>query len=71
MECSQRRMIYHKQTTVNEDGVILTQEDTNRTIYKTIRVHVEKKTDRQGQTHVYTTRVVKKCGVQLQLFQHE
>lgn len=68
MECSQRRMIYHKQTIVDEDGVILTQEETSRTIYKTIEVRVEKKTDRQGQTHVYTTRVVKKCGVQLQLF---
>lgn len=61
-------MIYHKQTIVDEDGMILTQEETSRTIYKTIKVHVEKKTDRQGQTHVYTTRVVKKCGVQLQLF---
>lgn len=61
-------MIYHKQTIVDEDGVILTQEEINRTIYKTIKVRVEKKTDRQGQTHAYTTRVVKKCGVQLQLF---
>lgn len=61
-------MIYHKQTIVDEDGVILTQEEMNRTIYKTIKVHVEKKTDRQGQTHAYTTRVVKKCGVQFQLF---
>lgn len=68
MECSQKRLIYHKQTIIDEDGVILTQEETNRTIYKTVRVHVEKKTDQQGQTHVYTTRVVKKCGVQLQLF---
>lgn len=68
MECSQRRMIYHKQTIVDEDGVILTREETNQTIYKTIKVHVEKKADRQGQTHVYTTRVVKKCGVQFQLF---
>lgn len=68
MECSQKRVIYHKQTIVDEDGVILTQEETGRTIYKTIKVRVEKKTDRQGQTHVYTTRVVKKCGVQLQLF---
>lgn len=68
MECSQRRAIYHRQTIVDEDGAILTQEEINRTIYKTIKVHVEKKTDRQGQTHVYTTRVVKKCGVQLQLF---
>ena len=68
MECSQRRMIYHKQTIIDEDGVILTQEEMNRAIYKTIKVHVEKKTDRQGQTHVYTTRVVEKCGVQFQLF---
>lgn len=67
MECSQRKVIYHKQTIVDEDGVILTQEEIGRTIYKTIKVHVEKKTDQQGQTHVYTTRVVKKCGVQLQL----
>ena len=68
MECSQRRMIYHKQTIVDEDGVILTQEELNQAIYKKIKVHVEKKMDRQGQTHVYTTRVVKKCGVQFQLF---
>lgn len=68
MECSQKRMIYHKQTIVDEDGAILTQEEISRTIYKTTRVRVEKKTDQQGQTHVYTTRVVKKCGVQLQLF---
>lgn len=68
MECLQRRVIYHKQTIVDEDGVILTQEETNQAIYKTIKVYVEKKTDKQGQTHVYTTRVVKKCGVQLQLF---
>ena len=68
MECSQRRMIYHKQTIVDEEGVFLTQEELSRTICKTIKVHVEKKTDHQGQTHVYTTRVVKKCGVQLQLF---
>ena len=68
MECLQKRIIYHKQTIVDEDGVILTQEEMNQTIYKTIKVHVEKKTDRQGQTHAYTTRVVKKCGVQFQLF---
>ena len=68
MECSQKRMIYHKQTIINEDGVILTREEMNRTIYKTIKVHVEKKADQQGQTHVYTIRVVKKCGVQFQLF---
>ena len=68
MECSQRRVIYHKQTIVDEDGAIVTQEEVNQTIYKTMKVYVEKKTDQQGQTHVYTTRVVKKCGVQLQLF---
>lgn len=68
MECSQKSLIYHKQTIIDEDGVILTREEMNRTIYKAIKVHVEKKTDQQGQTHVYTTRVVKKCGVQLQLF---
>ena len=68
MECLQRRVVYHKQTIVDEDGVILTQDETTQTIYKTIKVHVEKKTDQQGQTHVYTTRVVKKCGVQFQLF---
>lgn len=68
MECLQKSLIYHKQTIVDEDGVILTREEMNRTICKTIKVHVEKKTDQQGQTHVYTTRVVKKCGVQLQLF---
>lgn len=68
MECSQKSLIYHKQTIIDEDGVIPTLEEMNRTIYKTIKVHVEKKTDQQGQTHVYTTRVVKKCGVQLQLF---
>ena len=68
MECSKGRMIRHKQTIVDEDGVILTQEEINRAIYKTIKVHVEKKTDQQGQTHVYTIRVVKKYSVQLQLF---
>ena len=68
MECLQKRIIYHKQTIVDEDGVILTQEEMNRTIYQTIKVHVEKKTDQQGQTHAYTTRVLKKCGVQFQLF---
>lgn len=68
MECSQRRTIYHKQTIVDEGGVFLTQEELSRAIYKTIKVYVERKTDHQGQTHVYTTRVVKKCGVQFQLF---
>lgn len=68
MECSPRNLIYHKQTIIDEEGVILTQEEMNRAIYKTTKVHVEKKTDQQGQTHVYTTRVIKKCGVQLKLF---
>lgn len=68
MECSQKRVIYHKQAIVDKDGVILTQEEINRTICKTIKVHTEKRTDQQGQTHVYTIRVVKKCGVQFQLF---
>ena len=68
MECSQKSLIYHKQTIVDEDGVILTREEMSQIIYKTIKIHVEKKTDQQGQTHVYTTRVIKKCGVQLQLF---
>lgn len=43
MDCSQKSLIYHKQTIVDEDGVILTWEEMNRTIYKTIKVHVEKK----------------------------
>lgn len=68
MECSWKSIIYHKQTIIDEDGVILTPEEMNRAVYKTIKVYVKKKTDRQSQTHVYTTRVVKKCGVQFQLF---
>lgn len=68
MECSQKRLIYHRQTVVDEDGVILTKEEMDQIVYKTVKIHVKKKTDQQGQTHVYTTRVVKKCGVQLQLF---
>lgn len=66
MECLAAKPIYHKQTIIDEDGVILSQEE--QAIYKTIKVHVDKKTDQQGQTHVYTTRVVKKCGVQFKLF---
>ena len=68
MECSSRNLIYHKQTIIDADGVILAREEMNRAIFKTIKVYVKKKTDQQGQTHVYTTRVVKKCGVQLKLF---
>lgn len=71
MECSQRRMIYHKQTIVDEDGVLQNQEALNNVIYKTVSVSTKKKVDRQGQTHVYTVRVIRKCGVQLNLFQHE
>lgn len=68
MECSQRRLIYHKQTIVDEDGVIQTSQDLNNTIYKTVSISTKKKVDQQGQTHVYTVRVIKKHGVQLNLF---
>lgn len=68
MECSQKRMIYHKQTIIDEDGMILAKEDLDQSIYRTVKVHTTKKTDSQGQTHVYTIRVVKKYGVQFQLF---
>ena len=61
-------MIFHKQTIIDEDGVIIAEEEVGRIIYKTMKVHVEKRTDQQGQTHVYTTRVIRKCGVQLKLF---
>lgn len=67
MECSQGRLIYHKQTIVDENGVIIDEKDDD-VAYKTIKVCVKKKTDQQGQTHVYTIRVVKKYGVQLKLF---
>lgn len=68
MECSPRNLIYHKQTIIDEDGVILAKEDLDQSIYRTVKVHTTKKTDNQGQTHVYTIRVVKKYGVQLKLF---
>lgn len=68
MECSQKRMIYHKQTIIDEDGMILAKEDLDQSIYRTVKVYTTKKTDSQGQTHVYTIRVVKKYGVQFQLF---
>lgn len=68
MECSPRNLIYHKQTIIDEDGVILAKEDLDQSIYRTVKVHATKKTDNQGQTHVYTIRVVKKYGVQLKLF---
>lgn len=68
MECSPRSLIYHKQTIIDEDGVIITKEEINQLAYKTLRVYTERKTDSQGQTHVYTIRVIKKYGVQLKLF---
>nr|DAO65067.1 MAG TPA: hypothetical protein [Microviridae sp.] len=68
MECSQKRLIYHKQTIVDEDGVIQTKQDLTDAIYKTVAVSTKKKIDQQGQTHVYTIRVIKKHGVQLNLF---
>ena len=71
MECSKRNAIYHKQTIVDEDGVLQTQEALNNAIYKTVSVSTEKKIDRQGQTHVYTVRVIRKYGEQLKLFSHE
>lgn len=68
MECLPNYPIYHRQTIIDEDGMILVKEDLDRSIYRTVKVHTTKKTDNQGQTHVYTIRVVKKCGVQLKLF---
>lgn len=68
MECLPKKQIYHKQTIVDEDGVIQTDQDLNNAIYKTVSVSTQKKTDQQGQTHVYTVRVIRKCGVQLNLF---
>ena len=68
MECLPKKQIYHKQTIVDEDGVIQTNQDLNNAIYKTVSVFTQKKTDQQGQTHVYTVRVIRKCGVQLNLF---
>lgn len=69
MECLPKKPIYHKQTIVDDDGVIQTSQDLNNVIYKTVSVSTLKKIDRQGQTHVYTVRVIKKHGVQLNLFQ--
>ena len=68
MECSPKHLIYHRQTIIDEDGMILAKEDLDQSIYRTVKVHTTKKTDNQGQTHVYTIRVVKKYGVQLKLF---
>lgn len=68
MECSPKKPIYHKQAIVDEDGVIQTSQDLNNAIYKTVSVSTKKKIDQQGQTHVYTVRVIKKHGVQLNLF---
>lgn len=68
MECLLKRPIYHRQAIIDEDGVILAKEDLDQSIYGTVKVHTTKKTDNQGQTHVYTIRVVKKYGVQLKLF---
>lgn len=69
MECLPKKPIYHKQTIVDEDGVIQTEQDLNNVIYKTVSVSTKKKIDQQGRTHVYTVRVIKKHGVQLNLFQ--
>lgn len=48
--------------------MILAKEDLDQSIYRTVKVYTTKKTDNQGQTHVYTIRVVKKYGVQFKLF---
>lgn len=68
MECLRRNVIYHRQIIVDEDGVIQGRENLNNVIYKTVSVSTRRKIDQQGQTHVYTVRVIKKCGVQLNLF---
>lgn len=68
MECSRKNVIYHKQTIVDEDGVVQTLQDLTDAVFKTIKVSTERKIDQQGQTHVYTVRVIKKYGVQLNLF---
>lgn len=68
MGCLTRNVIYHKQTIVDEDGVLQTKEDLNDVICKTVSVSTKRKIDQQGQTHVYTVRVIKKHGVQLNLF---
>lgn len=68
MECLPKKPIYHRQTIVDEDGVIQTDQDLNNAIYKTVSVSTKKQIDKQGQTHVYTVRVIQKYGVQLNLF---
>lgn len=68
MGCSRRNVIYHKQTIVDEDGVVQTKQELVNIIYKTVSVSTKRKIDQQGQTHVYTVRVIKKHGVQLNLF---
>lgn len=68
MECLPKWVIYHKTTVIDEDGVIVTKEEANQSIYKTVKTYTDKKIDNQGQTHVYTIRVVKKYGVQFKLF---
>lgn len=68
MGCSRRNVIYHKQTIVDEDGVVQTKQELDNVIYKTVSVSTKRKIDQQGQTHVYTVRVIKKHGVQLNLF---
>ncbi len=68
MECSRKNVIYHKQTIVDEDGVVQTLQDLTGAVFKTIEVSTKRKIDQQGQTHVYTVRVIKKYGVQLNLF---
>lgn len=68
MECLPKKPIYHKQTIIDEDGVIQTEQDLNNVIYKTVAVSTKKKIDQQGQTHVYTVRVIRKHGVQLIFF---
>lgn len=68
MECLRKNVIYHKQTIVDEDGVVQTSQDLTDAVFKTIEISTKRKTDQQGQTHVYTVRVIKKYGVQLNLF---
>lgn len=68
MECSRKNVIYHKQTIVDEDGVVQTLQDLADAVFKTVEVSTKRKIDQQGQTHVYTVRVIRKYGVQLNLF---